>query len=552
MVVDKQKFILLLLVLYILTLNIKLFIIGSIAFLAILLYYKKKEYIVLYLFVLYIFSIYLYKKNSMHEGFNTTSTLIGVPTSSTVPTATSSTVPTATSSTVPTTPNYQRKMNNLYSELDEQKEKENQAMINKALKMDINKNHVLTAKNYSELFFVLNSLLEDEYFTKNKESIEKVLVDYNVNDVFDLAEKVVNREENQLYNNFLERITCLDGPGNNINYLGCDNINYTKLFAFSELVYVYCLGIEKIIELINVHKIYKLCDLSDKRYILLDYDNQSSFGFEHLGLEYYLNEKYINDKYYRIIEMLELDLLLNNKNRAISLREKLYNYRDKNLRIVKDLNSIIILFEYYNIFDSLRINYDDDEYNWDVGIFRQIDLNRSYWNAISYFSDYKVKERIIKTINYLTKESENIFEHERVTNPVTETFQNIEHFESELTQKDSENKQTEFKLREYKTVNELNGIANKREDINVLDMLSLDYIFKNFNKKFTLIISELVELSGRRCNVDCNDYERPLLGKYIFYSKEILKILTKEERMFYVGLLLIFVAVLINFINMSK
>ena len=115
-----------------------------------------------------------------------------------------------------------------------------------------------------------------------------------------------------------------------------------------------------------------------------------------------------------------------------------------------------------------------------------------------------------------------------------------------------ENGESDFKLEEYKTVNELNDEANKIEDVNVLDMLSLDYIFKNFNKKFTLIILELVDLTERRCDIDCNNYERPLLGKYIFYSKEILKILTKGERMFYVGLLVIFLAVLINFINMSK
>lgn len=549
MVIDKQKFILLLLVLYILTLNIKLFIVGSVIFLALLVYYKKKSYVVLYLFVLYIFSIYLYKKNSNKEGFRTITT----PVPTTTPLST-------TTSVLTTTPNYQKKVKKVFEDIKKEKEKEAEAMKKKALKMDINKTHVLSAKNYSELFFVLNSLLEDEYFTKNKENIEKVLVDYNVKDVFDLSEKIVNKEENAIYNNFLEKITCLDGPGNTINYLGCDNINYKKLFAFSELVYVYCLGIEKIIELINVHEIYRLCDLSDKRYILLDYDNQTSFGFEHLGLEYYLNEKYINDKYYRIIEMLELDLLLHNKNRAINLREKLYNYRDKNQRVVKDLNSIIILFEHYSVFDKLRINYDDNEYNWDIGIFRQIDLNRSYWDSISYFSDYKVKERIIKTINFLTKDSDKVDHklNEQYIDKTNTQTSSREHFQTsykDLYDKahlDKDKDNTDFKLEEYKKVNKLNDEANKIEDVNVLDMLSLDYIFKNFNRKFTLIILELVDLAERRCDIDCNNYERPLLGKYIFYSKEVLKILTKEERMFYVGLLLIFLAVLINFINMSK
>ena len=235
------------------------------------------------------------------------------------------------------------------------------------------------------------------------------------------------------------------------------------------------------------------------------------------------------------------------------------------MRVVKDLNSIIILFDYYNVFDKLRINNDDNEYNWNLGIFRQIDLNKSYWDAISYFSDYKVKERIIKTINFLTKDSENInheldekYKQQNQSNTTMEAFSNIEHFQdsnNSITQNDFEKKQNqanEFKPKEYKIVNKLNDDADKIEQVNVLDMLSLDYIFRNFNKKFTLIILDLVDLTQRRCNVDCNDYERPILGKYIFYSKEILKILTKEERMFYVGLLLIFLAVLINFINMSK
>ena len=263
----------------------------------------------------------------------------------------------------------------------------------------------------------------------------------------------------------------------------------------------------------------------------------------------------------------------------------------------------------------MKINYDDNEYSWDIGIFREVDLNRSYWDSISYFKNYNVKERIIKTINFLTKDSENIFDHkinEKYSKSTTmETFQNrnnqnrtqkqlLEYFQdkdkdvhqevldlisSSLSEDSDEQDKIDaltrvknyllntntlyskiydkiedsvesatpkdFKLEEYKTVNKLNNQANKIQDVNVLDMLSLDYIFKNFNKKFTLIILELVDLAGRRCDLDCNDYERPIIGKYIFYSKEILKILT-EERMFYVGLLLIFVAILINFINMSK
>ena len=36
----------------------------------------------------------------------------------------------------------------------------------------------------------------------------------------------------------------------------------------------------------------------------------------------------------------------------------------------------------------MKINYDDNEYSWDIGIFREVDLNRSYWDSISYFKNY--------------------------------------------------------------------------------------------------------------------------------------------------------------------
>ena len=40
--------------------------------------------------------------------------------------------------------------------------------------------HSTTKDNYQKTFFVLNSLFEGEYLEKNKEEIEKILVEYKV------------------------------------------------------------------------------------------------------------------------------------------------------------------------------------------------------------------------------------------------------------------------------------------------------------------------------------------------------------------------------------
>ena len=66
-----------------------------------------------------------------------------------------------------------------------------------------NKVHRINLENYNQLFFVLNSLLESSYVKKNREFIEDVIDNYKINSIFDLSNKVLNKEKNPLYNNFL-------------------------------------------------------------------------------------------------------------------------------------------------------------------------------------------------------------------------------------------------------------------------------------------------------------------------------------------------------------
>ena len=417
--------------------------------------------------------------------------------------------------------------------------------------------HTIGVTDYSKLLFVLNSLLDNKYFKKNRKNIEKVIDTYKINTIFDLSKKVLNTEKNPMYNNFLEKITCTDNNGETC-FIQCDNENYKKLYAFCELLLVFTLDLDKILELINKNKIMSVCQLSANRVVLEDFDNQTSFGYELLGLEYYLNEKSFSRKYFDILKMLGLDTFLSNtpEETHLSLREKLYNYHDKNKSVVKDLNSIMVLFDYYTIFDSYVLNLEDDDYNWNLGILKSVDLMHPCWDNVIFFKEYDVKERIIKAINKLTSVDDEFLN--RAENPIN-PYANEDDIkdptaDKELYQEEDDifkNNLDTFRKR-YKTVYDKKKDDNKEVYKKVNTKLNVKYFKNNFSVKMIDIINDIVQLSKYRCDLECDNSTNPMFSKFIFYVGEVFKIITKEERMLFVGGLFVVISVLLNFIIASK
>lgn len=424
--------------------------------------------------------------------------------------------------------------------------------------------HRINISNYNQIFFVFNSLLETKYVTKNRKYIEDIIDNYKINSIFDLSTKVLNKEKNPLYNNFLEKITCLEN--NSVNYILCDNKNYKKLYAFCELLLVFTLDIDKIVELINKDGIMGVCELSAGRAILESFDNQSSFGYESLGLQYYLNEKSFTRKYFDILKLLELDTFLaNDANEShMSLRERLYNYHNSNKEVVKDLNSIMVLFDYYSIFDKYVLNIEDDDYNWDLGILKSVDLNMPCWENVNFFTKYDVKERIIKSINKLTSVDDEFLNR---GNPPSNPFDESKNPNlNSINMMRNSNTATEGYVEEedlfkenlstfqkrYKTMFDKKQNENKQVRQRLDKKLNLKYLKENFNSKMMEIIDDLALLSKKKCNLECNDTNFPAFSKFSFYVSEVLFIITKKERMMYVGILFVILSIIFNFIIASK
>ena len=372
-----------------------------------------------------------------------------------------------------------------------------------------------------EVYFVLDSLLENLYFEKNRENIEKVIRQYDVTDIFSLKDKILNLEKNNKYDNFLERITCIENG--EVKYTNCNNKNYKKLFAFSELINVYCFSKEFVVKLINQDKVYRLCDLPKETLV-----NNGQYGYEYNGYLFYLNRISLGDKYYKLLELLGLDQLLENQNTMIPLKERLYNYIDINKQVSKDLNSLIILFDYYKILDDTRVKNEEDNYDYDYSLLRNIDLNKNYWNDNNYFKKYNIKNLIISRINNLTNEDKDIFRHK-------------------LNEKYAKNNsESQTVKEEFKVMNR----EKSQESVTFLEQINLSYIKDNFVNTFISIIEDIVKICNEKCKVESD--ENVIIKTVYFYITNIIKIFIKDGRMFYVGMFIVFLSIMLYFIEVSK
>ena len=486
---DKLIYLFLLLILFVNSINTKFLLVSIFCFVGLCLYYKKKQLLIIGLIVLYILSLY----NNKYERFTATTTK-------------------------PKT----------YEELLEEDKKALMATIKTK---DVQSETIIDRETYSNIYFIFTSLLDKTYYKNNKESINDLIDKFGVTNVLTLSDYVINKDKLPNYNNFLEKITCL--KNNKVNNFDCKNDNYKKIKAFSELIKVYTFSTEYVIKLINNHKIYKLCDLENHLKLLI---NKGQYGYEYNGYMVYLNKYTISNKYFKILELLGLDKKLQNKNAKIPLKEKLYNYVDKNTMISKDLNSLAVMFDYYKILDELRINNEEDDFDWDYSVLRNIDLNKNYWNSNELFKKYRIKQLIIDKINELTKEDKNIFRHElnKKYDPPS--------IEDNLS-KQSEN--------EYKVV-KTNDKNKNQNPQNFMEKLNLQNIKNNFVKTFIEIIDDFTKMYKNRCKIDCKDQKDNYLNMCLYYFNTIIKICIKDGRMFYVGIFIIFISLMLYFIDASK
>ena len=154
----------------------------------------------------------------------------------------------------------------------------------------------------------------------------------------------------------------------------------------------------------------------------------------------------------------------------------------------------------------------------------------NYFKDNPFFKEYNIKNLIIDKINELSKEDKNIFKHEL-----------------------NEKYKINYKQINYKEESKIIKIDNKLENTSTfLEKLNLENIKNNFTIVMLDIIDDISNLYIERCSIiDCKG-DDTMLTTALFYFNNIIKIILKEGRMFYIGIFIIFISLMLYFIESSK
>jgi hypothetical protein len=451
------------------------------------------------------------------------------------------------------------------------------------------KQKTLTSKDYEELFFILKTLAKLEF-----EDIRSVILTDDLNSVFDLA-KLIRKSNKQLNvyrldvdfdtDPVLGVVTLSENTNKKKGKLIDNYLTNPKMIAFSDLIQVPGFSLDLIVSLINVYKIPQITEKTyDSILDALDIDNENK-PVETLGLKYFLNKTTIEDTYLEFLNYLlnensfikgktlkELKISLNPtlQNDTYSFRENIQIALKSPNRLVKELNTLLILFKHYEMISKIDVITIEDliknkkliqskvlnELNKSALLNVEKEINSIFLSALnSYDLENDIFEiDLFKNYDILgaIKEKMSKAREEKVE-------QNLINF-GEVPEKKKENKNTEFeqflKREEYITIEKLNEISNKKETEKVeTNAASIFNIRENLSKTINSIIEEMTLLLNNSKTYDAIDKNKlengSLVDTYLYYFKNIMLILTREGRLLYTGFLILLIALFIFFIEIS-
>ena len=329
-----------------------------------------------------------------------------------------------------------------------------------------------------------------------------------------------------------------------------------RALSLSEFIPVYLIDPGLMITLINREKV----TLSD-----LEKDTEMRnriFGLGSsniLGLKYYFGEKKLTKKHFKIIKVLGLDTKLPGTV-AEDMETRLVS-RDYNNYKVKDIVGIAILFEHFGFLGSdteLNNNWANDDLagdNWALTTLSQIDLTSqtSFFKTNSLFKQYNLARKID---NYLEgKETER---QDRISKEIIDFSRPFSNEEQGQFVKKAVNNIRPDEIKEYHSylTERLENKREKNDNIDnnqILEFSDLDTIVKKSNTTLTDVIDEtrLLVQNLSSDNYSSSSNGNSITSKYLIFVREFLNILTRDQRMLFVGLFIMILAVVFSFIEIN-
>jgi len=387
----------------------------------------------------------------------------------------------------------------------------------------------LTRKNFKELGFLFDAL-----FKINERRMRRILKRFCIEDIFGLKNYIEyyrNQSDNEI----------------NIN----DWAYSDEALLLSKLIPIYLLSIEDMVTVINKEDV-TFEQLKTDRNI-----RNTIFGvdsYHTLAMEYYFGEKRLTKKHYKIITSLELDSLLP-ESIAESLQTLLVTPRYYDYSI-KDIIGIVILFEHLNYINGAEITEDwaSDDPNGDEWVkikLVQINLTDNLFLSNKLFKQYNLEDKIKKFISNLEEE-----ERERIARETIDFSKPFNEQTREEALFEARNKIKDDRITEYHS--ELVEKMDDNEEDDVLTDVTIDFnnvdkLIKKSNNTLTGVLDEIQILYY---NVTNTNYApgspfNNLLTRYLVFVKELMNILTRDQRLLFVGLFVMILAVIFSLIEVN-
>lgn len=471
----------------------------------------------------------------------------------------------------------------------------------------IDKDLELTKNNYDEIDLVLRSLTN-----LKRSDIIKIIANDSIKSIYDICNTIIqnqNQNKNLTINsnikmNVIKNKCYFQKIGETVNKKIENYKILPKLIAFSNLVKIPTLSINKCLKLINNKKIFCLYEL------FLQRNNLNLSKLEILGIEYYFGNKSIPNIFYKLIQYLEifknnifntLDIKtiknkLNsiNTNKFKNLETKVEYLEKQNInKNIIEYNLLLLVFYYHKFIDlsnvisinnlinsKTKYKYQNSLIDKDiekalVNSLNNLDLERNIFKNMDSLESILIRYNISEVIKEkLDKYKSNIkpdpntllfnipIEADKDTKPRTSDFE--EH---------KKERQKYVFDKEYKIIKDLNIEAmNYNNEIKNLKYNNIINIQENFSDNINNILNDLVNLFSitKKDIIEFNKSKNAAnpslfkstnleylvsdkyIDKYLFYFKNIVLILIKEERLIYTGLLLLMITIAIYFIEITK
>lgn len=96
-----------------------------------------------------------------------------------------------------------------------------------------------------------------------------------------------------------------------------------------------------------------------------------------------------------------------------------------------------------------------------------------------------------------------------------------------------------------------NDIREKISDVDNIENITISKVFSNWGNITNIIIDEIISHITELINYNKNDRET-WYNKWIIFFNNIMKTITEKDRLLYVGISVVIVSILLNFIIVSS